>query len=435
MAWAPPRNVNQGQNMPQTSDSEYTHLFKNAQISAIATQEIPKILVIMANFSDYALVSSKAVVDSMFNAADWTTDGAKGSVRQYFYDQSSGQYNPQFDVVGPITLSQTYSYYGANSGSKKDANVGYMITEACALVDDSVNFANYDMNGDGKVDLVFVLYAGFGENDPPTTDLVPVSSKLIWPHYWNIESAGYGTNNRTFDGVDVFAYECSCELDGYYSTAAMKVVAGIGIACHEFGHALGLPDWYSTNGYSHKTLGRWSIMDYGCYNDDLHSPAAYTLYERQLLGWQQPDTIIEDGTNYYLIEQRTLTGWDRGLPGAGWMLTYIRPNLNSNNNAQNMAYDIIEADGQAPTYSGGQNIGWFGKAGDLFNTRNQALYNLGCDTTLVPDTTTIPDTIPTAIVATQFPAQRKQTQTIMQNGQIYIITDWGKYTIVGIKQY
>ena len=258
---------------------------------------IPRILVIMANFTDYELVSSAADVDSMFNAVNWTKDGATGSVRQYFYDQSMGQYNPQFDIVGPVTLSNGYAYYGG--GCNSTTRAGYMVTEACALVDEQVDFTEYDSNNDGKVDLVYVFFAGFGENDPPQRDsLIPVTCELPWPHYWNVVSAGYGSNPREFDGKKIYDYEISNELDGYYSTKAKKVISGIGVVCHEFGHALGLPDTYSTGSGAHdeKLLGSWDIMCYGPYNNDMHTPPSYTAYERFYMGWLTPELITKGDT-------------------------------------------------------------------------------------------------------------------------------------------
>lgn len=231
----------------------------------------PRVLVIMANFSDYAFVSTRADVDSMFNASNWAKDGATGSVRQYFYDQSSGAYNPQFDIVGPVTLSQGYAYYGA--GRNSSANVSEMVVEACALVNDSVDFTLYDTNGDNKVDLVYIAFAGFGENDPPATDLIPNSADLVWPHYSTINTEKCGSYPYVFDGKTINGYECANELDGFYSTATQKVVAGIGVMVHEFCHGLGLPDLYNTrNQYAHKTWGEWDIMDYGPYNNDMHTP-------------------------------------------------------------------------------------------------------------------------------------------------------------------
>lgn len=356
----------------------------------------PRVLVIMANFSNYSFVSSRTEVDSMFNAQNWTKDGATGSVRQYFYDQSNGAYNPQFDIVGPVTLSQNYAYYGAGKGTS--AKPGYMVTEACALVDSEVDFGQYDLNNDGKVDMVFVLFAGFGENDPPTTDLVANATNLVWPHYWTISAAGCGSNQRVFDGKTVNDYEVSNELDGYYSTATNKVVAGIGVLVHEFCHGLGLPDLYSTSSqYDHKTWGCWSVMDYGPYNNDMHTPPSLSAYERYFLGWLEPTLLNEPADitlsplskineagiitssgqmpsstktgTFWMVENRRRTGWDIGLPGNGLLLSQIKSWASNglNNNANNMAIDILEADGITDISTEALlNANWFGKQGDLY---------------------------------------------------------------------
>ena len=65
----------------------------------------PRVPVILVNYPDMSYRVSRADVDSMFNGANYTKDGATGSVRQYFYDQSYGEYNPQFDIYGPVTVT------------------------------------------------------------------------------------------------------------------------------------------------------------------------------------------------------------------------------------------------------------------------------------------------------------------------------------------
>ncbi len=370
----------------------------------------PRIPVILVNFSNYALVSSRADIDSMFNGSHWAKDNAKGSVRQFFRDNSAGAYNPQFDIYGPVTLSQPYAYYGSGVGTS--ARPGYMVTEACALMDDSLDFSQYDSNSDDFVDLVFVLFAGFGENDAPTEDLVPNSSDLVWPHNWIINFAGCGSNTRVFDGKTVNEYECSNELDGLYSTLNHPVVSGIGVLVHEFCHGLGVPDMYTTNGATHKTLGCWSTLDVGCYNDDMHTPAALNAYERWLLGWLEPEqlggaasdtlrplatsnqayyftpdgspvsNIKESGLTCYILENRYRTGWDnstfriqtykgveypiQGLPGEGLLLYKIQNNTSGNtvnNNSGAMGVDILEADGWAPNKP---NVRVYGKPEDCY---------------------------------------------------------------------
>ena len=59
-----------------------------------------------------------------------------GSVQQYFADMSDNQFIPQFDVVGPVTVSKNSAYYGKNGGDDgSDTNFPQMIKEACQQVD------------------------------------------------------------------------------------------------------------------------------------------------------------------------------------------------------------------------------------------------------------------------------------------------------------
>ena len=356
-----------------------------------------------------------------------------------------------------------------------------MVTEACALVDEQVDFTEYDSNNDGKVDLVYVFFAGFGENDPPTTDLIPVACNLPWPHYWNVVSAGYGSNPREFDGKKIYDYEISNELDGYYSTTTKKVISGIGVLCHEFGHALGLPDTYSTGSGAHdeKLLGSWDIMCYGPYNNDMHTPPSYTAYERFYMGWLTPELITKGDTltlenvaqtnkaylicetdthnlnglqpdpeTFYLLENKQRTGWDIGVPGSGLMLTRIhyRSSLWSGNKVNNdpadLGIDLIEADGLTPVYNK-KNLdnGYYGKPGDLFPA-GATEYTAIADHAITDITMTDgiirfvyrggkkvdPPTRVSSLVAEQ-PVYKTLT-----NGQLLIHSNGHIYSVYGVKQ-
>lgn len=433
---------------------------------------IPRILVIMVNFADYELLSTKADVDSMFNGQNWTKDGATGSVRQYFYDQSMGAYDPQFDIVGPVTLSGGYASYGSSNTA-----VG-MVKEACTLVDDSVDFALYDTDNDGVVELVYAFYAGFGENDPPSEDLIPNSEVLVWPQFVSNISGG------TYDGKRVTACEYSNELDGYYSTAEKSVIAGIGVACHEFGHALGIPDFYATNGTNHKLLGAWDLMCYGPYNNDMHSPPSLTAYERFYMGWLTPTLITKadtlslehialsneafmitendshnlDGVNpdttvFYLLENRQQQGWDIGIPGNGLMITRVdyqpalwRSNI-LNNNPSRLGYDLIEADGLTPATD--TNAGYFGKPGDVFpegateytDIPDHAITDISMTDGVITfvyrggiqptDTDSITTPVQVSAVTQSTPLKAYKT---LSNGQLLIHSNGRTYSIYGIKQ-
>ncbi len=355
-------------------------------------------LIILVNFKDATFTTSKSEMDSMLVGKNYTrnytykyygrnyTVESKGSAWKYFYDSSNGQYDPQFDVVGPVTVSQNMAYYGGNIGGG-DKNPEAMIVEACKLVNDSVDFSLYDNDNDGIADFVYVIYAGYGEADGG-------AANTIWPHQYFI------FQTLKLDNTKIYRYACSNEMDNY-----TKHHTGIGTFCHEFSHVLGLPDLYETTGYgSHKTMGEWSILDYGPYNNDGNTPPAYSAYERFFMGWLTPRLITEpenitlaelnesqeallisssdqhnligndpDPTTFYLLENRQQTGWDEYLPGHGLMLTKIQYNYKKwfdntvNNTAKSMGVDLIEADGKAPNYDDARpSNGYMGKAKDLF---------------------------------------------------------------------
>ena len=366
---------------------------RRAQLAAYPLNAAPRGLVILVNFADVAFETEKAEMDSMLIGKNYTRNysysykgktyniNSQGSARQYFHDASDGQYNPQFDVIGPVTVSNNMSYYGKNDSYGNDMYADKMVSEACKLADTEydVDFTKYDNNNDGYVDFVFVVYAGYGEADGG-------AATTIWPHAWNLLAAG---TQCKVDGKTVDLYACGNELD-YYS----KKHTGIGTFCHEFSHVLGLPDLYVTKTASHTTMNEWDIMDYGPYNNEGNTPPAYSAYERFFMGWLQPRLITEpenitleeinssntalmitegdsanligndpNPTTFYLLENRQQEGWDEHLPGHGMMLTKIQYNYNRwyqntvNNLSSKMGVDLIEASGKASNS---------GKATDLF---------------------------------------------------------------------
>ena len=359
----------------------------------------PRGLVILVNFKDVEFTTSKAEMDSMLTGKNYARNysytyqnktyevQSEGSAWKYFYDSSSGQYDPQFDVVGPVTVKNNMAYYGKNV-QNFDAAPWTMVKEACELVNDSVDFSLYDNDNDGYVDFVYVIYAGYGEADGGVAN-------TIWPHsYWLLEA---GINCKV-DGKQVDLYACGNELDSHSNKHT-----GIGTFCHEFSHVLGLPDLYETdakNPHGVKTLGAWSIMDYGPYNNEGNTPPAYSAYERFFMGWLIPELIVDTAniklediktsnrallisssdehnligndpkpTSFYMLENRQQVGWDEFIPGHGMMLTKIQYSSSKwienevNNSSNRMGVDLIEADGKTPGY---YENGYDGKAGDLF---------------------------------------------------------------------
>ena len=330
---------------------------KRAALAAYPLNVAPRGLVILVNFSDVAFETEKAEMDSMLIGENYTRNysysykgktysvNSKGSARQYFQDASNGQYNPQFDVIGPVTVSNNVSYYGKNDSYGNDMYADKMVSEACKLADTEfdVDFTQYDNDNDGYVDFVFVIYAGYGEADGG-------ASTTIWPHSWNLLSAG---TQCKVDGKTVDLYACGNELD-FYS----KKHTGIGTFCHEFSHVLGLPDLYVTNTSSHTTMNEWDIMDYGPYNNEGNTPPSFSAYERFFMGWLQPRLITEP-ENIQLNDLQTSneallisTTDEHNLIGnSRWSKNTV------NNSSSKMGVDLIEANGKTSNQ---------GKATDLF---------------------------------------------------------------------
>lgn len=292
-------------------------------------------LVILVDFSDVKMQAGhdNAEWTNFFNQEGYANNGNAGSVHDYFYAQSYGQFDLAFDVVGPVTVSRDMAYYGGNDKYGNDKNPAAMVYEACQLADPYVDFADYDWDGDGEADQVFVVYAGYGEASSPK-----LLANTIWPHEWNLSSAKY---NLVLDGVKVSTYGCSQELDGYQGTT----MAGIGTACHEFTHCMGIPDIYDTQG-SNYGMDEWDLMDYGSYGGDGYCPVGYNTYERWVSGWLQPTTLgsacsvsgmkaLGDSpeayvvyndhvpTEYYILENRQQTGFDASLPAHGMLVIHV----------------------------------------------------------------------------------------------------------------
>lgn len=298
-------------------------------------------LLILANFSDkkFASTHTKEIYKRICNEEGFTHSwGFKGSVRDYFTAQSHGLFEPTFDVVGPVELSGTVAYYGQNQGKNTDIRSGSMIAEACKLANAEVNFADYDWNDDGEVDLVFVLYAGRGEsncNDPNT----------IWPHKGSINYSDYG-RLLSLDGVLINTYACSSEMTQKSNGMPGDRIAGIGTICHEFSHCLGLADMYDTTYGGNFGLGMWSLMASGGYSGSEFTPTGYNAFEKYSLGWAEPTILNEPATvkgmrpvseegqtfiiyndnhkdEYFLLENRNKTNWDVSLPGAGLLILHV----------------------------------------------------------------------------------------------------------------
>ena len=333
----------------------------------VPTMGSPRIPIILANYTDVKFIDQDPVntFQNQFNEKPM-------SCLHYFESQSRGMFSPQFDILGPVELPMNRAYYGSNIrkyGTDLDEQLGTMIYDACMGLG-SVDFSNYDNDGDGYVDVVVVLYAGVGEAQAWYS--VPES---VWPCQWDMQEAydwGCSTSGPfQLNGVTINRFAVFNELEGSYDYSTS--IDGVGTFCHEFGHCLGLPDFYPTNGGYYYGMSSWDIMDNGCYLNNGHTPAGYTSYERHFMGWMDLteaqentdytlDPLNSDTGNavkvtndananeYYLLEYRTKTGWDTYLAGEGIMVLHVDydklawDNNTPNNVSNHPRMTIIPAD-------------------------------------------------------------------------------------------
>lgn len=269
--------------------------------------------------------------------------GFVGSVKDYFLAQSNGQFELDFDVVGPYTLNHEYAYYGAPSGNSHDVRPCDMVYDACRLADPDVNFADYDWDGDGYVEQVYVLFAGLGQ-------AAGGDENTIWPHEYKLQEGNNGAYVSKDNNVVVNTYACGPELTLQYTPVAYRErVDGIGTLCHEFSHCLGYPDLYDTGNGGNFGMGEFDLMDAGSYNGESFCPPNYSAYEKWFAGWITPTVLDKPASvkgmqaqdvkygqafvvyndnnknEYYLIEnrQQNVGIWDKQLPASGMMITHV----------------------------------------------------------------------------------------------------------------
>jgi M6 family metalloprotease-like protein len=253
----------------------------------------PKSLVILVQFSDVQFTTENALnyFTTILTQPNYTENGFTGSAYDFYRDSSNGQFTPQFDVVGPVTLPKTQAYYGGNKiidgYSVTDYNVREMPVDACDILDATIDFSQYDTDGDGIIDNVFIFYAGRGEASGGGED-------TVWPHSWAINTS------KTYDGVKLSGYACTNEMT-IKSTENGYVLStdAIGTFCHEFGHVIGLPDLYATSYSSSRNPDDWDTMCSGSYNNQSRTPPTFSSWERACLGWLTP-TVLEKPGNYTL---------------------------------------------------------------------------------------------------------------------------------------
>lgn len=337
----------------------------------ITYKGVKKGLVVLVDFKNKKFADGHDLeyYKNVINGKDFTDEeeGYVGSVRDYFLAQSNGQFELDFDVVGPVTMSKNYGYYGNDGAYQKDEKVYEMIKEACDGIQDKVNLKDYDWDGDGEADQVFFLYAGLGQASGG-------SAGTVWPHeselrYWPCGVLSYPTGK-------INTYACANELQPETQGSSRYISAGIGTICHEFSHCLGFADMYDTTGGGGYGMSVFDVMDQGSYNGNGFVPCNYTAFERIYAGWVEAIELIDPATvkdmksvsdygrpfimynykntnEYFLMENRQNTGWDKGLYGSnGLLIVHVNyvPSRWANNSVNSSAEKIqcctvVNADG------------------------------------------------------------------------------------------
>jgi M6 family metalloprotease-like protein len=304
--------------------------------------------------------------DAMVNSQDYqgftlpggTKVDAMGSVRDYYYDNSFHQFDPHFDILGPVEVP-----FACTDAHQFNCNPIFFA--ALEALDEDVDFSQYDTDEDGTADMVFFLVAGHG------SDYSANNRDYLWPHMNNF------TESPVLDGVNFSLYACSTNMTGEEGDyISYGNVAGIGTMCHEFSHMLGLPDFYDTDydgsgGTNHQHPLTWSIMASGFKNNMGRNPAGYSLFERYVLGFAQPVLIEGEGSyslpglesnntgyrlntanegEFFIIENRQRVKWDRNLAGPGMLIfrvdssnVEVWENNMVNANPNHMYYELLRA--------------------------------------------------------------------------------------------
>lgn len=295
-------------------------------------------IILLANFSDVKMRYGRDYFQQLINGKSYSYNGASGSVSEYFADQFHGQYEFNFEVGPLVTLSGSQKDYGAHSGDDNDKDPAGLVREACQkAAEQGVDFSRFDDDGDGEVDNVFVFVAGKDEAEGGGDD-------CIWSHQWYLfDGAGI---SLVLNGKRINNYAISTELG--INSIGNFVFTSIGTFCHEYTHVLGQLDMYDTDyegsgGEADCLWGTTSLMDGGSYNNSGNTPPNFDAIDLDIIGVGNPETLSpgeytlepvnENGRylkyessvpgEYYLIECRGNSGWDKYIGARGLAIYHI----------------------------------------------------------------------------------------------------------------
>jgi len=295
-------------------------------------------LVVMIRFADHTgrTLPPVADVDVLFNAVGGdATLAPTGSVRDVYLQNSYNQFQLNSDVQAWVTLSQTEAYYA--NGQSGDSTLWQGLREALTILDQTVDFSNFDSDGDGKMDAIAFLHSGYGAEWGGTDVDGTGQNDRIWSHRWSMQSSAWTSE----EGVTVNDYHISPAL---WSTSGSEI-GRIGVIAHETGHFFGLPDLYDTNGGG-QGIGSYGLMANSWdFEGTQYCPPNFSPWSKTQLGWYSPQVISTAGEytlreaeqhadvykitqgfpngEYLLVENRQNSGFDCTLPQGGLAIWHI----------------------------------------------------------------------------------------------------------------
>jgi M6 family metalloprotease-like protein len=235
------------------------------------TKGTVRIPVFLVDFPDAPHDPSQTVADvqsKMFGDGN-SVDYPYESLKNYYQRSSYNQLTITGDVYGWYTAAQPRSYY--LSLGKPQGRV-VLMNEILQKYDNEVNFADYDADRNGKMDALFIKWAG---------------SDNGWANFW-WACMSTVSSPITVDGVTPYKYVWS-----WYSNPNGGVYDPQ-VDIHENGHLLGLPDYYDydDNLGPKGGVGGWDMMDYN-WGD-------HNAFSKYLLGWIDP-IVISSGTHQIIL--------------------------------------------------------------------------------------------------------------------------------------
>lgn len=259
--------------------------------------------------------------------------GEGESFRDFYLKQSNGRFLANGDVTDWVTVPFNEARYGHNpvagdGTSEADGYWTYIKDTATAWYDsqikagkskaqiksylasfDQVDRYDYDGDGvftepDGYIDHFQAIHAGEGEEAGGGAQ----GEDAIWSHRWKAYSNNEGRTGPAMNKDGGVPLGDSGIWIGDYTTEPEN--GGLGVFTHEFGHDLGLPDYYDTAGGDNGT-GFWTLMSGGSWlnhgKDSIGTTPGYMgPLEKMQLGWLDYKIATENGK--YTLGQADLDG-------------------------------------------------------------------------------------------------------------------------------